>query len=79
MKLHEVNLEFSVVEVSGPPKDPEHSHYIGDRNKIAKNLKIILNYIRIKYPGNFQLFRKIKVYGIQIYSKFHELSWINCL
>ena len=79
MKLYEVNLEFSVVEISGPPKDPDHSHYVGDRNKIAKSLKAILNYIRKKYHGDFQRFRKIKVYGIQVYSKFIIWTELNKL
>jgi len=70
----ELNLEFSVTEVSGSPSNLDHSHYVGDHNKIAKNLKIILNFIRMTYHGNFQEFRKIKVYGVQIYSKFHELT-----
>ncbi|CAG8688899.1 13435_t:CDS:10, partial [Cetraspora pellucida] len=67
MKLLEVDLEFSVVEVSGSPKDPDHNHYIGDRNKIAKSLKIILNFIRMNHRGDFQRFRKIKFYGIQVF------------
>ncbi|CAG8562888.1 8983_t:CDS:10, partial [Scutellospora calospora] len=70
IKLLEVDLEFSVVEVSGSPKDHDHNHYIGDRNKIAKSLKIILNYIRMNYQGDFQQFRKIKVYGIQVFNNF---------
>ncbi|CAG8624498.1 4531_t:CDS:10, partial [Diversispora eburnea] len=60
-------LEFSTLEVSGPPSSLDHTHYVGDRNKTAKMLKIILNYIKIKYPGDFEIFRRIKVYGIQIY------------
>jgi hypothetical protein len=56
------------VEVTGFPSDPDHSYYIGDHNKIAKNLKIILNFIRTKYYGDFQQFRKIKLYRVQIYS-----------
>ncbi|CAG8666907.1 9948_t:CDS:10, partial [Acaulospora morrowiae] len=60
-------LEFSTLEVSGPPSCLDHSHYVGDKNKTAKMLKIILNYIKIKYPGDFEVFRRIKVYGIQIY------------
>ncbi|RHZ81460.1 hypothetical protein Glove_120g147 [Diversispora epigaea] len=60
-------LEFSTLEVSGPPSCLDHTHYVGDKNKTAKMLKIILNYIKIKYPGDFQVFRRIKVYGVQIY------------
>ncbi|CAG8669864.1 9312_t:CDS:10 [Funneliformis caledonium] len=77
IKLMELNLEFSIVEVAGSPSDPDHSHYVGDRNKIAKNLKIILNYIRTEYSGDFQQFRKIKVYGVQIYSKYYELDSLS--
>jgi len=65
-------LEFSTLEVSGPPSCFDYSHYVGDRNKTAKMLKIILNYIKIKYPGDFEVFRRIKVYGIQIYGKFYK-------
>ncbi|CAG8636419.1 3320_t:CDS:10, partial [Funneliformis caledonium] len=67
IKLGDLNLEFSVVEVSGPPTNPDHSHYVGDRNKIAKNLKVILNYCYNTYRGDFKQFRKIKVYGLQVY------------
>lgn len=42
MKLLEVDLEFLVVEGSGSLKDPDHSHYFGGHNKIAKSLKIII-------------------------------------
>ncbi|CAG8448307.1 1222_t:CDS:10 [Funneliformis mosseae] len=77
IKLMELNLEFSIVEVSGSPSDPDHSHYVGDRNKIAKNLKIILNYIRTEYSEDFQQFRKIKVYGVQSYSKYYELDSLS--
>lgn len=69
-----LNLEFSVMEVSGSPSDPDHFHYVRDRKNITKNPKIILNYIRTKYSGDFQQFRKIKVYEVQIYSKYYELD-----
>ncbi|CAG8599478.1 51_t:CDS:10, partial [Paraglomus occultum] len=49
------------------PSHLEHTHYVGDRNKTAKMLKIILNFIKINYSGCFEEFRKIKVYGVQIY------------
>lgn len=58
---------FSTLEVSGSPSKPDHTRYARDRNKTAKMLKIILNYIYIKYPGDFEKFRRIKVYGVQIY------------
>ncbi|CAG8564342.1 10378_t:CDS:2 [Dentiscutata erythropus] len=67
MSILDIGLEFSTLEVSGSPSKPEHTHFAGDRNKTAKMLKIILNYIYIKYPGDFEKFRRIKVYGVQIY------------
>ncbi|CAG8703497.1 2175_t:CDS:2, partial [Funneliformis mosseae] len=67
MSILDIGLEFSTLEVSGSPSKLDHTHYAGDRNKTAKMLKIILNYIYIKYPGDFEKFRKIKVYGVQIY------------
>lgn len=74
MSILDLGLEFSTLEVSGSPSSPDHTHYVGDRNKTAKMLKIILNYIFIKYPGDFEKFRRIKVYGVQIYGKFNELN-----
>ncbi|CAG8619407.1 7741_t:CDS:10, partial [Paraglomus occultum] len=75
IKLAEINLEFVLIEVSGTPCDLDHTHYVGDRKKIAKNLKIILNFIRTTYPGSFEAFRRIKVFGIQIYdNKFYIYS-----
>ncbi len=73
MSILDIGLEFSTLEVSGSPSKPDHTHYAGDRNKTAKMLKIILNYIYIKYPGDFEKFRRIKVYGVQIYGKFYEV------
>lgn len=67
MSILDIGLEFSTLEVSGSPSKPDHTHYVGDRNKTAKMLKIILNYVYIKYPGDFEKFRRIKVYGVQIY------------
>ncbi|RIB19312.1 hypothetical protein C2G38_2245224 [Gigaspora rosea] len=56
---------------------PNHTHYVGDRNKIAKMLKIILNYTIVKYLDNFEVLRKMKIYGIPddrelIFGKFME-------
>ncbi|RGB24171.1 hypothetical protein C1646_726742 [Rhizophagus diaphanus] len=64
----ELDLEISVLEVLGSPTCLDHTHYIGDRNKIAKMLKIILNYIKINCLGCYEDFRRIKVYGIQVYN-----------
>ncbi|CAG8614744.1 27928_t:CDS:2 [Dentiscutata erythropus] len=73
IKLSKLDLEISVTEITGSSLNPDHSHFVEDRNKIAKNLKIILNFIHKTYSGNFQLFHKIKVYGVQIYI-YHYLS-----
>lgn len=35
-------------------------------------LIIILNFIKTKYQGDFEKFRRIKVYAIQIYGKFYK-------
>ena len=32
-------LKVAIIEVSGPPENGHHAHFIGDRNKIAINLK----------------------------------------
>ena len=44
---------MSTLEVSGSPSCLDYTHYIEDRNKTAKMLKIILNFIKINYPGDF--------------------------
>nr|CAG8582952.1 5054_t:CDS:2 [Entrophospora candida]CAG8604627.1 7200_t:CDS:2 [Entrophospora candida] len=71
--IAELQLELSVLEVSGSPTNSDHSHYIGDRNKLAKMLKIILNYIIKKHPGHFEIIRKVRLYGIQIYNKDFQI------
>ena len=71
ISMVDLDLEISVLEVSGSPTCLDHTHYVGDRNKIAKMLKIILNYIKINYSGCYEDFRRIKVYGIQVYGKFY--------
>ncbi|RGB23456.1 hypothetical protein C1646_535174 [Rhizophagus diaphanus] len=68
LSINEILLEMSIMEVSGAPCETDHSHYVGDRNKIAKMLKIIINNIAINYPGDFGMLRKIKFFGIQIYA-----------
>ncbi|PKB96819.1 hypothetical protein RhiirA5_134442 [Rhizophagus irregularis] len=67
ISMVDFDLEVSTLEVSGSPSCPDHTHYVGDRNKTAKMLKIILNFIKVNYPGDFGEFRRIKVYGVQIY------------
>ncbi|CAG8590637.1 14787_t:CDS:10, partial [Acaulospora morrowiae] len=65
ISMVDLDLEISVLEVSGSPTRLDHTHYVGDKNKIAKMLKIIINYIKTKYSGCYEDFRRIKVYGIQ--------------
>ncbi|CAI2192978.1 12265_t:CDS:2, partial [Funneliformis geosporum] len=67
ISMVDFDLEMSTLEVSGSPSSLDHTHYDVDRNKTAKMLKIILNFIKINYPGDFGEFRRIKVYGVQIY------------
>ena len=66
MSILDIGLEFSTLEVFGSPSKLDHTHYVGNQNKTVKMLKIILNYIYIKYPGDFEKFKRIKVYGVQI-------------
>ncbi|CAH1767801.1 6126_t:CDS:2, partial [Entrophospora sp. SA101] len=47
--LIDVPFEISIIEISGSPSEPDHTHYVGDRNKIAKMLKMMLNCIIIEY------------------------------
>jgi hypothetical protein len=75
ISMVDLDLEMSTLEVSGSPSYLDHTHYVGDRNKTAKMLKIILNFIKTNYPGDFEEFRRIKVFGIQIYGKF--MNWVN--
>ncbi len=73
ISITEILLEMAVMKVSGSLSNPNHSHYMGDRNKIAKMLKIIINYTITNHPGEFEMIRKIKFFGIQIYSKIWDL------
>ncbi|KAI9351651.1 hypothetical protein BD770DRAFT_147095 [Pilaira anomala] len=60
---------LSEVEVSGPWSVVSNTHYVKDRKKLAKNLKLMLNII---YKGNvFAGFNitKVKLYGVQVYQK----------
>ncbi|KAI9366601.1 hypothetical protein BD770DRAFT_405870 [Pilaira anomala] len=57
------DLEFLVVEVTGAPAQDDFEHFIGDRNKIAKNLKIMLKFI----ISLREIFTCLKLYGIQVY------------
>lgn len=60
---------LSIIEVSGPWHVLHDDHYSKDRNKMAKNLKMIMNYIHDSNVEGASNIRKIKLYGIQIYQK----------
>ncbi|KAL9555145.1 hypothetical protein PS6_003008 [Mucor atramentarius] len=62
------NVEFAVGEVSGAPLVQNQTHFVGDRNKIAKNLKtMIKSIINLKKHIIESHVQNIQIYGIQIY------------
>src|SRR5688572_18612468 len=69
ISINEFQLKMAVMKVSGLPSVFNHSHYVGDRKKIAKMLKIIINYIITNYISEFEIIRKIKFFEIQIYGR----------
>ncbi|CAG8612790.1 8111_t:CDS:2, partial [Diversispora eburnea] len=65
IELREENEEFSVIEISGPPMKNNWPHYKGDRLKIAKMLKTIINhYAELNPTSDITL---VKLYGLQAY------------
>lgn len=59
------------MEVTGPPHLSDHAHFVGDRIKLAKNLKSMLKSIRRQSrTGDSELYTCIKLYGIQTYCKY---------
>ncbi|KAI8639510.1 hypothetical protein BD408DRAFT_477119 [Parasitella parasitica] len=59
------------IDVSGSPNSPaeNYSHYKGDRNKLAKNLKYLFKIIiSMKSVPSFESPCKIKLFGIHLYS-----------
>ncbi|KAI9260269.1 hypothetical protein EDC94DRAFT_610619 [Helicostylum pulchrum] len=62
------NLEFFIIEVSGGPAQEDFEHFIGDRNKIAKNLKIMMKHI-ISLRTDWTTYKAstLKLYGLHIY------------
>ncbi|CEG66371.1 hypothetical protein RMATCC62417_02964 [Rhizopus microsporus] len=76
MSLEKYDMPFALVEVSGPPNQRNHHHFVGDRIKLAKQLKTSLKKIRrmVNY-GEESSYEQIKIYGIQIYlNKMHLYS-----
>ncbi|KAG2231366.1 hypothetical protein INT48_007491 [Thamnidium elegans] len=68
LSLNKYDLPFTLVEVSGPPNQLNHQHFVGDKIKLAKHLRSSLKKIRktIK-SGDEGLYEHIKLFGIQVY------------
>ena len=47
LAFNKYNMSFLLLEVSGPPNKENHQHFVGDRVKIARQLKEILKSIRL--------------------------------
>ncbi|KAF1800940.1 hypothetical protein FB192DRAFT_1473352, partial [Mucor lusitanicus] len=61
-------VEIGVVEVSGPSHKVDKTHFLGDRVKIARNLKSIHKQIeRLATNPNLASLKRLKLYGIQVY------------
>ncbi|KAG2221026.1 hypothetical protein INT45_009275 [Circinella minor] len=67
--IHESSgLEIAIIEVSGPPQNGQHADFVGDRNKIAINLKRTMKKIIAKTPSaNKAVLSNIVLLGIQMY------------
>ena len=65
--LRDEDEEFTVVEVSGPPLKQDWVHFKGDRMKILKMLKTLVNRLAKLCPKSD--IRMIKLYGLQSYRK----------
>ncbi|KAL7317357.1 hypothetical protein PS15m_003726 [Mucor circinelloides] len=63
-----LHAEVSVVEVSGPVSKVDKSHFLGDRSKIAKNLRLIYKQIeKLTNTPSLSDLKKLKLYGLQVY------------
>lgn len=65
--IKEEKEEFSVTEISGPPAQKDWSHFTGDRMKIVKMLKTLMNRYAMLCPNSD--IRIVKLYGMQFYCK----------
>ncbi|KAI9490305.1 hypothetical protein BDB00DRAFT_941095 [Zychaea mexicana] len=71
-------MDFSLVEISGPPNANNHSHHIGDRNKLAKALKQQLKKIRRTITdGDVELYEAIKLFEVQVYGKYQSDMYVQ--
>lgn len=67
-KLHQ--FAINLCEVSGPNYKINKNRFLGDCNKIAKNMNSILNFIHSSTPTpNIEAYKKIKLYSFQVYCK----------
>ncbi|KAI8642042.1 hypothetical protein BD408DRAFT_191988 [Parasitella parasitica] len=74
------NVEFAVGEVSGAPLVQNQTHFMGDRNKIAKNLKtMIKSIINLKKHIIESRVQNIQIYGIQIYVIVYRMMYVQGL
>ncbi|KAL9550805.1 hypothetical protein MBANPS3_004549 [Mucor bainieri] len=63
-----LDLEIALVEISGPNRKANKAHYLGDRNKLAANMKSIYRDITHKNANNSRRSSKnLKVFGFQFY------------
>lgn len=62
----EFNLEFFLLEVSGPMQKEDYNHFLKDRLKIAKSLKCIFKSI-LRQKLVVSDATNIKLYGVQLY------------
>jgi hypothetical protein len=58
-----------IVEISGPPNKINKTHFLEDRNKMAKNLKAMFKHIvsKMKVPNITQT-QKLELFGLHIYN-----------
>jgi hypothetical protein len=66
-----INIGIAILEISGPNHKVNQVHNLGDRYKIARNLKIMLSSLisTARYATPVEK-RKIKLYGFHIYRKY---------
>ncbi|CAO0793622.1 unnamed protein product [Mucor circinelloides] len=74
------DLEVAIIEVSGPNKKVNTTHFLEDRKKTAKNLKYMYNAIMsLKEKPSIEFKMPIKVYGFHVYCKLYKLNAIMTL
>jgi hypothetical protein len=66
----EFEVEVGIIEVSGPSRKVDTTHFIEDRIKIAKNLKTMYKYIMALRDDPYIVIRRsFKMYGLHFYCK----------